>query len=89
MSCLPGYSEREQRLMRALRHYAYLNHVFEPTRCDGCLEVAAFLTVAGYEGDTDYPTCVIIVEGDHYRDERAGLKHGQVAHTRGRGHATD
>lgn len=79
MSCLPGYSGREQRLMRAFQHYALRNHELDPAGCDGCLEAVAFLAIAGYQGDLDQPTCVVVVDGDHYRDERSGLKHGQVA----------
>ena len=84
MSCLPGYGEREQRLMRAFQHYAYRDHGFDPPGCAGCLEAAAFLTVTGYQGDVGYPTCVTIVDGDHYRDECAGLKHGRPQRRRGR-----
>lgn len=55
MSCLPGWSERSQRLMRAFRHYVHRNHEFQPATCDGCMEAACFLTVKGYEGDVEHP----------------------------------
>jgi hypothetical protein len=79
MSCLPSdWTEREHRLMRAFRHAVYGDHPHNAVRCAGCREVSGFLTVPGYRGDTGYPTCVTVYDSDpgHYRDERAGLKHG-------------
>lgn len=43
-----------EKLLRAFRHYVYRNHPFEPSRCEGCLEGAGFLTTPGYQG-TDEP----------------------------------
>lgn len=76
MSCMPNRSEREKRLWRAFYHYVRRNHDLNPAGCDGCREAAAFLTIPGYEGDAEYPTCA---EALLVRDERSGLKH-----TRGR-----
>ncbi len=77
MSCAPGYTPREERLARALRHLMFKNHEFD-VGCAGCLEVAGFLVVEGYNGDLENPTCVRVEEGFHYRDETRGLKHGRV-----------
>jgi hypothetical protein len=68
-------------MLRAFEHYAFKNHELRPAECAGCLEAAAFLTIRGYEGNTEYPTCVVVYEGDpgHYRDERSGLKHRRNA----------
>ncbi len=58
MSCLPGdWSVREHRLMRALRHLMYANHPLNPEGCAGCKEIAGFIIIEGYQGDTEYPTC--------------------------------
>lgn len=57
MSYNPGRTAREQRLLRALQHLARKDHHLTPSTCAGCLEVAGFLTVAGYEGDLEYPLC--------------------------------
>ena len=43
--------------MRALRHLMYAEHPLTPDTCAGCCEVALFITIEGYQGDTDYPTC--------------------------------
>lgn len=50
MSCAPGMTEREQRMLRAFHHYAFATHELMPSTCAGCLEAMAFLTVLGYEG---------------------------------------
>lgn len=65
--------------MRALRHAMLRDHPFDGATCFGCREVAGFLTVPGYQGNTEYPTCATVYDGDsgHYRDEQAGLKHGR------------
>lgn len=58
MSCLPSdWSVREHRLMRALYHLMHKNHPLKPSTCAGCQEVAGFVIMTGYQGDTDYPTC--------------------------------
>ena len=66
------WTERERRLARALAHAVKRNHPLDPARCNGCLEVAGFLAVPGYDGDTAYPTCATV---EFYRDESRGLKH--------------
>ncbi len=53
--------------------------------CAGCAEIAGFIALAGYDGDVDDPTCVVVVDGVHYRDEGAGLKHGGNMEVRGGG----
>lgn len=80
MSCLPSdWNEREMRLMRAFRHQTHRSHPLDVAGCAGCREVAGFLTVPGYQGDTEYPTCVTVYDDDpnHYRNEQGGLKHGR------------
>ena len=57
MSCLPNRSAREKRLHRAFRHYVYKDHPLNLVRCSGCREAAGFLSVPGYEGVLEYPTC--------------------------------
>ena len=79
MSCLPSdWSAREQRLMRALRHVMHAKHPLDVSVCAGCCEAAGFLTIPGYQGDEEYPTCVNFYQDDasHYRSEQGGLKHG-------------
>jgi hypothetical protein len=44
-----------RRLLRALKHSIERNHDFAPITCWGCREVAAFLTIPGYQGDVDDP----------------------------------
>jgi hypothetical protein len=41
--------------VRALRHLKGKNHNFIPLECDGCKEVALFLTEPGYRGDEHNP----------------------------------
>lgn len=41
--------------VRALRHLKSKNHPFKPLECDGCKEVALFLTEPGYRGDEHNP----------------------------------
>ena len=41
--------------VRALRHLKNKNHEFIPLECDGCKEVALFLTEPGYRGDEHNP----------------------------------
>lgn len=41
--------------VRALRHLKNKNHKFIPLGCDGCKEVALFLTEPGYRGDEHNP----------------------------------
>lgn len=41
--------------VRALRHLKQKNHNFIPLECDGCKEVALFLTEPGYRGDEHNP----------------------------------
>lgn len=41
--------------VRALRHLKSKNHMFKPLECDGCKEVALFLTEPGYRGDEHNP----------------------------------
>jgi len=41
--------------VRALRHLKNKNHEFKPLGCDGCKEVALFLTEPGYRGDEHNP----------------------------------
>lgn len=41
--------------VRALRHLKFKNHRFIPLECDGCKEVALFLTEPGYRGDEHNP----------------------------------
>lgn len=41
--------------VRALRHLKGKNHAFIPLKCDGCKEVALFLTEPGYRGDEHNP----------------------------------
>lgn len=80
VSCQPStWTERERRLVRALAHAVRRDHPLNPARCHGCREAAGFLTVPGYEGDTEYPTCVLVIEdgpdkGVRVRDHAAGLK---------------
>ena len=59
MSCQPNMTERERRMLRAFKPYAFANHKLSPSTCAGCLEAAGFLTMRGYEGDTEYPTCAV------------------------------
>ena len=40
---------------RALAHLKKKNHDFKPLECDGCKEVALFLTEPGYRGDEHNP----------------------------------
>ncbi len=56
MSWTPGYSPKEERLLRALLHLMHKNHALDPSGCAGCLEIAGFLAVVGYQGDMEYPT---------------------------------
>jgi hypothetical protein len=49
MSCTPGYNKRERALLFALRHLMGKNHPLDPARCEGCMEIAAFLAIPGYE----------------------------------------
>jgi len=49
MSCTPGYNKRERALLFALRHLIGKNHPLDPERCEGCMEIAGFLTIPGYE----------------------------------------
>jgi hypothetical protein len=49
----------EQKLQRALSHLMQIHageahHGFSPLLCDGCKEIAGFLTVPGYQGG-DHP----------------------------------
>ncbi len=60
---MPNRSERERRLMRAFEHYIWRDHELDAVRCHGCREACGFLTVPGYEGDTDYPTCAEALGG--------------------------
>jgi hypothetical protein len=46
------------RLKRALFHLMHKDHPLIPAKCHGCREAALFLTVAGYDGDKDYPVGV-------------------------------
>lgn len=46
---------------RALQHLKEKNHEFSPLSCDGCREVALFLTQPGYRGDEHNP---VGVDGD-------------------------
>jgi hypothetical protein len=41
--------------VRALRHLKFKKHNFMPLKCDGCKEVALFLTEPGYRGDEHNP----------------------------------
>ena len=57
MSCTPGRTDLEQRLLRALAHAVRRNHDLGPALCAGCRELCAFLVIPGYTGDMDYPPC--------------------------------
>jgi hypothetical protein len=46
------------RLKRALHHQVNKDHPLAPAACDGCKEVALFLTQPRYEGNADYPVGV-------------------------------
>lgn len=43
-----------QRLLRAFTHWVHRDHDHMP-ECAGCVEAAVFLTIRGYEGDTEHP----------------------------------
>lgn len=64
MSCIPGRTPQEQRLLRALAHAVRRNHDLNPGACRGCREVCAFLTVPGYNGDVDHPPCIGVYGAD-------------------------
>jgi hypothetical protein len=66
MSCAPSMNEREQKLLRALAHLMRKNHNLVPTQCEGCLEIAGFLSIPGYLG-SDHPTCVVVYEEEEGR----------------------
>ena len=38
-----GMTVREQKMLPALQHLVHRQHEFSPSKCDGCLEAAAFL----------------------------------------------
>lgn len=50
-----GRSEREVRILAALRHLMYKDHELMPSGCDGCLDICAWLTVPGYAGERGGP----------------------------------
>ena len=54
MSCLPKATAKEGHLHQALRHLMFKNHLLIPNKCEGCLEIAAFIAVPGYKGN-DHP----------------------------------
>jgi hypothetical protein len=43
------------RAKRALAHLMFKNHELFPSGCDGCKEVALFLSLPGYYGDANDP----------------------------------
>jgi hypothetical protein len=43
---------------RALAHLKNKNHKFKPLECDGCKEIALFLTEPGFRGDEHNPVGV-------------------------------
>lgn len=43
---------------RALAHLKNKNHEFQPLECEGCKEIALFLTEPGYRGDERNPVGV-------------------------------
>ena len=47
-------TDREARLKSALQHAVYRNHKHSQG-CDGCLDIAAWLTVPGYDGELAHP----------------------------------
>ncbi len=64
MSCVPGRTALEQRLLRALAHSVRRNHDFDPAVCAGCREIGGFLAIPGYSGDERYPSCTGIYADD-------------------------
>lgn len=44
--------------LRALGHLMNKNHELKPSSCDGCKEIALFLSEPGYRGDQDNPVGV-------------------------------
>jgi hypothetical protein len=56
MAC--GFEDAYYRAKRALAHLMFKEHELMPAKCDGCKEIALFLTLPGYRGDEDYPVGV-------------------------------
>ena len=52
------YRKAFLRCKRALNHLMHKTHKLRPVKCDGCREVALFLTEPGYLGDEAYPVGV-------------------------------
>lgn len=48
-------TEREARLINALRHALLKDHILNPSECDGCLDAAAWVAVPGYNGERGHP----------------------------------
>lgn len=51
-----GVGQRRQscvvyHLHQALQHLMFKNHPLTPATCEGCLEIAAFIAVPGYQGN--------------------------------------
>ena len=50
-----GRTDREAILISALAHSVYKQHDLSPATCEGCLDIAAWLTVPGYGGECHGP----------------------------------
>lgn len=50
-----GRTDREAILIAALAHSVRKDHEFDPLHCEGCLDIAAWLTIPGYRGERHGP----------------------------------
>lgn len=48
-------TDREARLLAALRHAVLRTHEMRPRDCDACLDVAAWVAIPGYDGQRAHP----------------------------------